>query len=86
MSQAQKLLFVCSQNRLRSLTAEHMYQGFLDYAVKSAGTSPKARIRVKLEITEKTEAGVRSGEGQPNLHSVIVQLVPGDLPAVSGVS
>ena len=46
MSQAQKLLFVCSQNRLRSLTAEHLYRGFLDYAVKSAGTSPKARIRV----------------------------------------
>jgi len=46
MSQARKLLFVCSQNRLRSLTAEHMYRGFLDYAVKSAGTSPKARVRV----------------------------------------
>jgi predicted protein tyrosine phosphatase len=46
MSQAQKLLFVCSQNRLRSLTAEHMLRGFLDYAVKSAGTSPKARVRV----------------------------------------
>jgi predicted protein tyrosine phosphatase len=46
MCQAQKLLFVCSQNRLRSLTAEHIYRGVLDYAVKSAGTSPKARIRV----------------------------------------
>ncbi len=46
MSQAQKLLFVCSQNRLRSFTAEHMYRGFLDYAVKSAGTSPKARVCV----------------------------------------
>jgi predicted protein tyrosine phosphatase len=23
-----------------------MYRGFLDYAVKSAGTSPKARVRV----------------------------------------
>jgi len=46
MSQAKKLLFICSQNRLRSLTAEHMYRGFLDYTAKSAGTSPKARIRV----------------------------------------
>ena len=46
MSQAKKLLFICSQNRLRSLTAEHMYQGFPNYMVKSAGTSPKARIRV----------------------------------------
>ena len=41
-----KLLFVCSQNRLRSLTAEIMYQGFAGYAVKSAGTEPGARIRV----------------------------------------
>lgn len=46
MSQTQKLLFICSQNRWRSLTAEHMYRGFPDYDVKSAGTSPKARVRV----------------------------------------
>lgn len=46
MTQPQKLLFVCSQNRLRSLTAEKMYQGFPGYAVKSAGTEPSARIRV----------------------------------------
>jgi len=46
MSQAQKLLFVCSQNRLRSLTAEHMFRGTPNYAVKSVGTSPKARVRV----------------------------------------
>lgn len=46
MDQGQKLLFVCSQNRLRSLTAEHMYRGFPGYAVRSVGTSPKARVRV----------------------------------------
>ena len=46
MNQPQKLLFICSQNRLRSLSAEHMYRGFPDYTVKSAGTSPKARVRV----------------------------------------
>lgn len=46
MNQPQKLLFICSQNRLRSLTAEHMYQGFSGYAVKSAGTEPGARVRV----------------------------------------
>lgn len=46
MRNARKLLFICSQNRLRSLTAEHIYHGFLDYQVKSAGTSPQARIRV----------------------------------------
>jgi predicted protein tyrosine phosphatase len=47
MNQPQKLLFICSQNRLRSLTAEAMYQGFPSYSVKSAGTEPGARIRVK---------------------------------------
>ena len=31
---------------MRSLTAERVYQGFPGYAVKSAGTSPAARIRV----------------------------------------
>ncbi len=42
-------MFVCSQNRLRSLTAERMYGGFLDYEVKSAGTSPEARVRLTKE-------------------------------------
>ena len=46
MPTCQKLLFICSQNRLRSLTAETMYQGFPGYDVRSAGTEPGARIRV----------------------------------------
>jgi predicted protein tyrosine phosphatase len=46
VNQPQKLLFVCSQNRLRSLTAEAIYKGFPGYAVKSAGTEPDARTRV----------------------------------------
>lgn len=46
MSQPLKLLFICSQNRIRSLTAEHMLQGVPGYAVKSAGTEPNSRIRV----------------------------------------
>lgn len=40
----QKLLFVCSQNRLRSLTAEKMFEGFPPYQVRSVGTQPDARI------------------------------------------
>jgi predicted protein tyrosine phosphatase len=44
--QIQKLLFVCSQNRWRSLTAERMYDGYGGYKVKSAGTEQGARIRV----------------------------------------
>ena len=46
MSQPLKLLFICSQNKIRSLTAEHMLQGVLGLAVKSAGTEPNSRIRV----------------------------------------
>jgi predicted protein tyrosine phosphatase len=39
-----KLLFVCSRNRLRSLTAEKLFEGFPLYQVRSAGTQPDARI------------------------------------------
>jgi len=46
MSEAlpRKLLFVCSRNKLRSLTAERMFEGFPAYQVRSAGTQPDARI------------------------------------------
>ena len=40
----QKLLFVCSQNKLRSLTAEKLFDGFPAYQVRSVGTQPDARI------------------------------------------
>ena len=41
-----KLLFICSQNRLRSLTAEKIFSGHPGYEVRSAGTQPDARIVV----------------------------------------
>lgn len=41
-----KLLFICSRNKWRSLTAEKIYEGFPGYEVRSAGTSPEARVRV----------------------------------------
>ena len=43
---ATKLLFICSRNRLRSLTAEKMFEGSAGYEARSAGTQPEARIRV----------------------------------------
>ncbi len=46
MSEPLKILFICSQNRWRSLTAEKMYDGFPGYNVRSAGTEQNARIRV----------------------------------------
>ena len=39
-----KLLFVCSRNRRRSLTAEKMLAGVPGYEARSAGTQPEARI------------------------------------------
>jgi len=38
-----KILFICSQNKWRSLTAEKMLENS-NYAVKSAGTEKGARI------------------------------------------
>ena len=39
-----KLLFVCSQNRIRSLTAEKVFDGTNGFQARSAGTQPNARI------------------------------------------
>ena len=41
-----KLLFICSQNRWRSLTAETLVQGIDGCTARSAGTERGARIRV----------------------------------------
>lgn len=41
-----KLLFVCSRNKLRSLTAEKIFHGIPGFQVRSAGTQPEARIVV----------------------------------------
>jgi len=46
MRSAQKLLFICSRNKIRSLTAEKMYEGFPGYEARSAGTQPDARVKV----------------------------------------
>lgn len=41
-----KLLFVCSRNRRRSLTAERLFDGRDGHVARSAGTEDSARIRV----------------------------------------
>jgi len=41
-----KVLFICSHNRLRSLTAETIFDGVGGHHVRSAGTEAGARIRV----------------------------------------
>jgi predicted protein tyrosine phosphatase len=46
VSATEKLLFVCSRNRFRSLTAEKLFEGSPYYQVRSVGTQPDARIVV----------------------------------------
>ena len=41
-----KVLFVCSRNRRRSLTAEKLLEGLPGYEARSVGTQPSARIVV----------------------------------------
>lgn len=41
-----KLLFVCSRNKWRSLTAEKIFDPLPEYDVRSAGTENGARIKV----------------------------------------
>jgi len=41
-----KVLFVCSRNRRRSLTAEKIFTGIPGLVVRSAGTQPEARVVV----------------------------------------
>lgn len=43
---ARQLLFVCSQNRWRSLTAERLFDDHPHVRARSAGTEPGARVRV----------------------------------------
>ncbi len=48
----EKLLFVCSQNRLRSPTAEQIFSGNKDIEVASAGTNHDAEVPVTAELIE----------------------------------
>ncbi len=41
-----KILFVCSRNKWRSLTAEKIFENFSKYEVRSAGTEKGARIKI----------------------------------------
>lgn len=45
-----KILFVCSRNRRRSLTAEHVLRAQSDCEVRSAGTQPGARVALSAGL------------------------------------
>ena len=46
MTEPLRLLFICSRNQWRSRTAEEVFKNRPGLDVRSAGTSPQARIRV----------------------------------------
>ena len=44
------ILFICSRNKWRSLTAETIYKNNSEIIVKSAGTENSARIKVNSKL------------------------------------
>jgi predicted protein tyrosine phosphatase len=50
-----RVLFVCTQNKVRSLTAEHLYRGRPDLEVKSAGTATFAKNQLTEEVMQWAE-------------------------------
>ncbi len=43
------ILFVCSRNKWRSATAEHIFKNHPTHQVRSAGTEPSARIKLSAK-------------------------------------
>ena len=50
-----RVLFVCTQNKVRSLTAEHLYRVRPDLEVKSCGTANFAKNQLTSELVEWAE-------------------------------
>lgn len=45
-----RILFICAQNRVRSLTAEHLFQGRHGCQAASAGISAAARVALTDDL------------------------------------
>lgn len=45
-TEPKKILFVCAQNKIRSLTAEKMFSGSTRYQVRSRGVANDARVKI----------------------------------------
>jgi len=52
MNDAKKVLFVCSQNRLRSPTAEQIYGASVGVETRSAGLDRNAVVPLTLELLD----------------------------------
>lgn len=49
------LLFLCSQNKRRSLTAEKLFDGYDGHSARSAGTENNARIKVTAGLIGRAD-------------------------------
>lgn len=49
------LLFICSQNKRRSLTAEKIFDGYHGHRAFSAGTESNARIKVTPGLLKRAD-------------------------------
>ena len=56
MAKLVRVLFVCEGNRHRSPTAERLYAATPGVKVRSAGTSPLARVEITDELLEWADA------------------------------
>jgi len=59
-----RVLFVCTQNKVRSLTAEHLYRVRPDLDVKSCGTATFAKNQLSKELLNWAEAVFTFDESQ----------------------
>jgi predicted protein tyrosine phosphatase len=46
-----RLLFICSQNKWRSLTAERLFDGHAHYQARSAGTEAGTEAGARVRVT-----------------------------------
>lgn len=85
----QKLLFLCSQNRLRSPTAEQVFSTWQDLECDSAGLAPDATVPVSTEqidwadiifVMEQTHRNKLAKKFKPHLKNkrIVVLGIPDD--------
>lgn len=50
-----RAVFICGRNRLRSPTAERIFQGRRGFEISSAGLNPDADVEVSPELLERAD-------------------------------
>jgi predicted protein tyrosine phosphatase len=66
----EKLLFVCSRNKRRSLTAETIFRDYSGYDVKSCGTNTGARVKITAGLIGWADKIIFMGKRHKELASI----------------